>query len=197
MANIKDLLKAPSNVIIDAIKESNDRVKQLEKEVEKLKRELSKYKTKNAQQRQRIKSLQGQLTAQKMQVASLQKGLKVQRIKTKQAVAKQKKAEQQTAAIKAALKSITPKLTKDQLFELYRNSNFTRFWERVQQVTEISPEKLAEMQAKMASWSSQQLRDIIRVGGWRSTWYDSDANWNSAELSGWDERNLYAFIMSY
>ena len=56
MANVKDFFKAPSNVIVDALKESNDRVKQLEKEVEKLKRELSKYKTQSAQQRQRIKS---------------------------------------------------------------------------------------------------------------------------------------------
>ena len=197
MANIKDLLKAPSNVAIDAIRKSNERVKQLEKEVEKLKRELAKYKTQNVQQRQRIKSLQGQLNAEKIKVTSLQKGLRIQKTKTKQARAQQREAEQETVAIKQAIKNITPKLTKDQLFEMYRSSNLTRFWERVQQVTEISPEKLAEMQAKMASWSCQQLRDIIRVGGWRSTWYDSDANWNSAELSGWDERNLYAFIMSY
>lgn len=197
MANIKDFFKAPSNVIADALKESNERVKQLEKEVEKLKRELSKYKTQSAQQRQRIKSLQGQLSAEKAKVTSLQKGIRVQKIRVKRAVARQRSAEKQTAAIKQAIKNITPKLTKDQLFEMYRSSNLTRFWDRVQQVTEISPEKLAEMKAKMASWSSQQLRDIIRVGGWRSTWYDSDANWNSSELSGWDERNLYAFIMSY
>ena len=197
MANIKDLLKAPSNAIVDALKESNERVKQLEKEVERLKRELSKYKTQSAQQRQRIKSLQGQLSAEKVKVTSLQKGLRIQKSKARQARARQRKAEEETIALKTAIKNITPKLTKDQLFEMYRSSNFTRFWERVQQVTQIDPQKLAEMQAKMASWSSQQLRDIIRVGGWRSTWYDSDADWNSAELSGWDERNLYAFIMSY
>lgn len=197
MANVKDFLKAPSNVVADTLRESNERVKRLEKEVEKLKRELSKYKTQSAKQRQRIKSLQGQLGAERAKVTSLQKGLKIQKIKTRKARAKQAAAEKETAAIKQAIKDITPKLTKDQLFEMYRSSNLTRFWDRIQQVTEISAEKLAEMQQRMASWSSQRLRDIIRVGGWRSTWYDSDANWNSSELNGWDERNLYAFIMSY
>ena len=106
-------------------------------------------------------------------------------------------AETEVKAIKTAIKALTPKLTKDQLFEMYRSSNFNRFWERIQMVIEISPEKLAEMKQHMATWDSQKLRDMIRFLGLRSTWYDSDAEWNSSEVTRWDEKNLYQTIMVY
>ena len=193
-----DFFRAPSNTIVDALKASNERVKQLEQEVAKLKKELSKYKTQSAQQRQRAKSLQGQLSAARAKVVSLQKGLKIQKRRVKQAEAKQVEAERETQKVKDLIREIKPKMTRDQLFEFYRSSNLERFWERVEQVhPNIDPQKLLEMKARMAQWSSQRLRDVVRMAGWRSTWYDSDAAWNSSELTGWDERNLYAFIMSY
>lgn len=119
--------RAPSNVIVDALKESTQRVKQLEAEVARLKKELSKYKTQNAQQRQKSRSLEGQLAAAKAKVVSLQKGLKVQKARVKKARIKQEDAEKETARLRNFIKKLQPKMSKDEVFELYRDSNYRRF----------------------------------------------------------------------
>ena len=49
----------------------------------------------------------------------------------------------------------------------------------------------------MANMSSEQIRTLIRIGGLRSTWYDSDSEWNASELSGYDLRGLCLLILSY
>lgn len=38
---------------------------------------------------------------------------------------------------------------------------------------EFTQEQITNMQQKMNSWSSQTLRDVIRIGNLRRTYYDS------------------------
>lgn len=192
------VLKGKSNQELEQLlEEAYARIAELEKRNQQNLRTITKYKSSAKQQRQRASSLAGQLKAERAKVVALQRGIKIQKAKVKTATKRQKAAEAEVKVVKNIIKQIQPKLTKEQVFEMYRNSNQTRFWERMTQVHQFDPQKLQEMQAKMATWDSQKLRDIVRVAGWRSTWYDSDAEWNSSEVTGWDERNLYAFIMSY
>ena len=181
----------------DLLSEAYARIEELERRNRELEKRLSKFSTQSAKTRQQVKSLQGQLRAERAKVQSLTTTIRAQKVKIRKIRAREKEAQQAVKSIKQAIKDIAPKLSRDQLFELYKDSNQRRFWDRVTQVHQFDPEKLAEMKARMSTWPSQKLRDIIRIGGWRSTWYDSDADWNSSEMSGWDERNLYAFIMSY
>ena len=181
----------------DLLSEAYARIEELERRNRELEKRLSKFSTQSAKTRQQVKSLQGQLRAERAKVQSLTTTIRAQKVKIRKIRAREREAQQAVKSIKQAIRDIAPKLSRDQLFELYKDSNQRRFWDRVTQVHQFDPEKLAEMKARMSTWSSQKLRDIIRIGGWRSTWYDSDADWNSSEMSGWDERNLYAFIMSY
>lgn len=192
------ILKGKTNQeLVQLLEEAYARIKQLEKKNQQSTKAITKYKQSARQQRERTASIEGQLKAEKIRVEALKKTLKKQRIKTREARKKQVVAEKEVKAVRSVIKQIKPKLTKEQVFEMYRNSNQERFWDRITQVHQFDPQKLAEMKARMSTWNSQKLRDIVRVAGWRSTWYDSDAEWNASEVAGWDERNLYAFIMSY
>ena len=191
------LLQKSESDLLQLLNESYDRIRQLEEQNRKLQAQVQKYKTQARRERQRSSSLRGQLRAEQAKVESIKTSIKVARGKTKAAEKRAEAAEAQVRTVKNILKEIKPTLTKEQVFEMYRSSNLDRFWDRLTQVHQFDPAKLQEMRAKMASWTSQKLRDIIRIAGWRSTWYDSDAEWNASELAGWDERNTYAFIMSY
>lgn len=192
------LLQGRTNQELEKLlEEAYARIEQLERKNQQSARDITKYKQSARQQRQRIASLQGQLKAEKIKVETLQRTIRLQKQKVKMARRKQKIAEAEVKAVRTIIKQIQPKLTREQVFEMYRGSNQERFWDRMTQVHKFDPEKLQEMRNKMASWDSQKLRDIVRVAGWRSTWYDSDAEWNASEVAGWDEKNLYAFIMSY
>ena len=196
--NTRDFFKTKSPLELkDLLSQAYEKIAELERKNRELEKQMKKFSTQSAKARQRASSLKGQLRAEQEKVQLLTKTIKFQKTAIKKANLRAEKAEAEVKSIKFAIKDLTPKLTKDQLFELYKSSNSTRFWERVLQVHNIDPQKLAEMQEKMSSWTSQKLRDIIRIAGWRSTWYDSDAEWNSSEIIPWDERNLYAFIMSY
>ena len=195
--NARDLLKTKSPLELkDLLSQAYERIAELEKRNRELERELSKFSTKSAKARQKISSLKGQLKAEKAKVQTLTKTIKVQKVAIKKFATQTQKAQNEVKAIKTAIKDISPKLSKEVLFEIYKSSNQTRFWERVTQVHQIDSEKLQEMKERMATWDSQKLRDVIRMAGWRSTWYDSDAEWNASELARWDERNIYALIMS-
>lgn len=192
------ILKGKTNQeLIQLLEEAYARIEQLEKKNQQSIKAITKYKQSARQQRERTASLEGQLKAEKIKIEALKKTLKRQKAKTREARKKQVVAEKEVKAVRSVIKQIKPKLTKEQVFEMYRNSNQERFWDRITQVHQFDPQKLAEMKARMSTWGSQKLRDIVRVAGWRSTWYDSDAEWNASEVAGWDERNLYAFIMSY
>lgn len=191
------LLHKGQSELVQMLQEAYRKIAELQRRNVVLEREASKYKTQAAQQRQRAKSLSGRLKAQQAKVETIRSVMKSQKNKIKAAVKKAKKAEAELKELKLSFGRIKPTLTKEQLFELYKSSDQNRFWERMTSVHQFDAQRLAEMQAKMSTWSSQKLRDIIRVAGWRSTWYDSDAEWNASEVAGWDERNLYAFIMSY
>ena len=192
------ILKGKTNQeLIQLLEEAYARIEQLEKKNQQSIKAITKYKQSARQQRERTASIEGQLKAEKIKVEALKKTLKKQKIKTREARKKQVVAEKEVKAVRSVIKQIKPKLTKEQVFEMYRNSNQERFWDRITQVHQFDPQKLEEMQARMSTWNSQKLRDIVRVAGWRSTWYDSDAQWNASEVAGWDEKNLYAFIMSY
>lgn len=183
--------------LLESLQRATERVKQLEQENLELRRQLSKFKTTSAKSRQRERSLRGQLNAAKQEVAQLKKGLTYQKQQNKRLRQAEKAATAEVKRVKEIIKQITPKLSREQIFEIYKTSNQKRFWQRAIQVIEFTPEKLAEMQQKMNQWSSQKLRDFVRVAGLRSTWYDSDGEWNASEIAVWDERNLYAMIMSF
>lgn len=191
------LLQKSESDLLQLLNESYSKIRQLEEQNKKLQAQVQKYKTQAKRERQRSSSLRGQLRAEQAKVESIKASIKAARGKTRAAEKRAEAAEAQVRTVKNILKEIKPTLTKEQVFEMYRSSNLDRFWDRLTQVHQFDPQKLQEMRAKMAEWDSQKLRDIIRIAGWRSTWYDSDAEWNASEVAGWDERNLYAFIMSY
>lgn len=191
------LLQKSEPELLQLLEEALAKVARLEAQNKQLQREVSKFRTQARRERQRSSSLRGQLKSEQAKVEQLKATIKTVRVKAKAATKRAEAAEADVRTVKNILKEIQPKLTKEQVFEMYRNSNLTRFWDRLTQVHQFDPQKLQEMQQRMASWDSQKLRDIVRVAGWRSTWYDSDAEWNASEVAGWDERNLYAFIMSY
>ena len=191
------LLQKSESDLLQLLDEAYSRIRSLEAQNKKLMSEVTKYKTQTRRERQRSSSLRGQLRAEQAKVESIKASIKVARGKQRAAEKRAEAAEAQVRTLKNTLKEIKPKLTKEQVFEMYRSSNFNRFWDRMTQVHQFDPQKLQEMKNKMATWDSQQLRDIIRVAGWRSTWDDSESEWNSSELAGWDEKNTYAFIMSY
>lgn len=191
------LLQKSESELLQLLQEANARIKELESKNRKLEQQMSKLKTQAKRERQVSSSLRGQIKAEQGKIASLKSAIKIARSEAKTAIKRAEKAEAEVRTVKNILKEIQPKLSKEQLFEMYRSSNLTRFWERMTSIHQYDQEKLLEMQQKMSTFDSQKLRDIIRVMGLRSTWYDSDAEWNSSEAAGWDERNLYAFIMSF
>lgn len=99
------------------------------------------------------------------------------------------------------------KASKEQVFEMYRQTNYAHFWSRVLEMVEWKDDrwtepgeaerKLAEAQAEMDSWDSQRIREFVRRANLRSTWYDSDAQWNSEELRKLRAKSLYDLIMTY
>lgn len=106
--------------------------------------------------------------------------------------------------IKSKVQSV--KMSKEQIFEMYRGINYSHFWERVLSTIEWKSEHwteeqaqraLAEAQERMSNWSSQRIREIVRLAELRSTWYDSDAQWNSSELTRYTAFSLHKLIMSY
>ena len=195
LANI--LLQKSESELLQLLTDAYAKIAELEARNRKLEREMSKFKTQAKRERQISSSLRGQLQAEQSKVQLLKSTIKTARSQAKAAIKRAEAAEAEVRTVRNILKEVKPKLSREQLFEMYRDSNLARFWQRMMQLHDYDPDKLAEMQEKMSKWSSQKLRDMIRVMGLRSTWYDSDAQWNSTEASGWDERNLYAFIMSY
>lgn len=191
------LLQKSESELLQLLQEANARIKELESKNRKLEQRMNKLKTQAKRDRQVSSSLRGQIKAEQGKIASLKSAIKIARSEAKTAIKRAEKAEAEVRTVKNILKEIQPKLTKEQLFEMYRSSNLTRFWERMTSIHQYDQAKLLEMQQKMSTFDSQKLRDIIRVMGLRSTWYDSDAEWNASEAAGWDERNLYAFIMSF
>ena len=195
LANI--LLQKSESELLQLLTDAYAKIAELEARNRKLEREMSKFKTQAKRERQISSSLRGQLQAEQSKVQLLKSTIKTARSQAKAAIKRAEAAEAEVRTVRNILKEVKPKLSREQLFEMYRDSNLARFWQRMMQLHDYDPDKLAEMQEKMSKWSSQKLRDMIRVMGLRSTWYDSDAQWNASEASGWDERNLYAFIMSY
>lgn len=122
------LLKGKSNQELEQLlEEAYERIAALEKSNKQNVRAITKYKQSAKQQRQREASLAGQLKAEKAKVAALQRSIKVQKTKLRAARKKQAVAEAEVKAIKKVIKQIQPKLTKEQVFEMYRNSNQERF----------------------------------------------------------------------
>lgn len=173
--------------------EARARLSQLQRENDLLKQRVKSLSATTAKQRQIIKSKAGQVKSAQQTVQELQTALK-----------KIKKATRQiTKTIKSPkiLFGKKPTLTKEQVFEIYRQIDYTRFWMRIESVIDFDSvedrEKLAEMKLHMAEMSSDNIRNLIRITELRSTWYDSDAQWNANELVKYDVDNLYNIIMSY
>lgn len=169
------LLQKSESELLQLLQEANARIKELESKNRKLEQRMNKLKTQAKRERQISSSLRGQIKAEQGKIASLKSAIKIARSEAKTAIKRAEKAEAEVRTVKNILKEIQPKLTKEQLFEMYRSSNLTRFWERMTSIHQYDQAKLLEMQQKMSTFDSQKLRDIIRVMGLRSTWYDSDA----------------------
>ena len=175
--------------------EARARLSQLQRENDLLKQRVKSLSSTTAKQRQVIKSQMGQVKAAQQTVQELQTALKKITKATKQLTKTIKQPKLKTYIGKK------PTLTKEQVFEIYRQIDYTRFWMRVESVIDFDSvedrEKLAEMKLHMAEMSSEVIRDVIRIAGLQSTWYDSDDAWNANELVKYDVDNLYNIIMSY
>lgn len=181
-----------ANTIREDLLQARAELARLRKENENLRQQVKTLSTASAKQRQRIKSQIGQLKAAEIKVASLKKAL----IKTAKVV---KTIAERTTRPKIAFGKAA--LSKEQVFEIYRGVDYNHFWERVESVINVLTEEDAELlrRAKehMANMSSEQIRTLIRIGGLRSTWYDSDAEWNATELLGYDLKGICLLILSY
>ena len=173
--------------------EARARLSQLQRENDLLKQRVKNLSATTAKQRQIIKSKAGQVKSAQQTVQELQTALKKIVKATKQITNKIKQPK--------ILFGKKPTLTKEQVFEIYRQIDYTRFWMRIESVIDFDSvedrEKLAEMKLHMAEMSSDNIRNLIRITELRSTWYDSDAQWNANELVKYDVDNLYNIIMSY
>ena len=173
--------------------EARARLSQLQRENDLLKQRVKNLSATTAKQRQIIKSKAGQVKSAQQTVQELQTALKKIVKTTKQLTKKIKQPK--------ILFGKKPTLTKEQVFEIYRHIDYTRFWMRIESVINFDSvadrEKLAEMKLHMAEMSSDNIRNLIRITELRSTWYDSDAQWNANELVKYDVDNLYNIIMSY
>lgn len=121
------LFRKSESELIQLLQESLSRVSQLEARNKQLQRELNKFKTVAAKERQRAASLRGQLIAEQERVQTLQKSLRIARKSNKVAKQKVQAIEAENKAIKEIIKQIKPTLSKEQVFEMYRNSNLNRF----------------------------------------------------------------------
>ena len=173
--------------------EARARLSQLQRENDLLKQRVKNLSATTAKQRQIIKSKAGQVKSAQQTVQELQTALK-----------KIVKATKQITKATPKLKTYfgkKPTLTKEQVFEIYRQIDYTRFWMRIESVIDFDSvadrEKLAEMKLHMAEMSSDNIRNLIRITGLQSTWYDSDDAWNASELVKYDVDNLYNIIISY
>ena len=173
--------------------EARARLSQLQRENDLLKQRVKNLSATTAKQRQIIKSKAGQVKSAQQTVQELQTALKKIVKATKQITKNIKQPK--------ILFGKKPTLTKEQVFEIYRQIDYTRFWMRIESVIDFDSvenrEKLAEMKLHMAEMSSDNIRNLIRITELRSTWYDSDAQWNANELVKYDVDNLYNIIMSY
>ena len=113
--------------LLESLQRATERVKQLEQENLELRRQLSKFKTTSAKSRQRERSLRGQLNAAKQEVAQLKKGLTYQKQQNKRLRQAEKAATAEVKRVKEIIKQITPKLSREQIFEIYKTSNQKRF----------------------------------------------------------------------
>lgn len=201
MAKKKMIAKATKSIVKGAVNAETIRqdllqaraeLARLRKENENLKQQVKSLSTASAKQRQRIKSQIGQLKAAEVKVVSLKKAL-IRTAKVAKTIA-ERTAKPKIAFGKAAL-------SKEQVFEIYRGVDYNHFWERVESVIDVVTDEDAILLKKakeyMANMSSEQIRTLIRIGGLRSTWYDSDSEWNASELSGYDLRGLCLLILSY
>lgn len=201
MAKKKIIAKATKSIVKGAVNAETIRqdllqaraeLARLRKENENLKQQVKSLSTASAKQRQRIKSQIGQLKAAEIRIASLKKAL------LKTAKVATNIAEKIT---KSKIVFGKAKLSKEQVFEIYREVNYNRFWDRVESVLEpATPEDVVLLnQAKrhMSSMSSEKIRMLIKVADLRSTWYDSDPSWNAGELVNYTIRDIHAIIMSY
>ena len=202
MAKKKIIAKATKSIIKGAVNADTIRqdllqaraeLARLRKENENLKQQVKSLSTASAKQRQRIKSQIGQLKAAEVKVASLKKAL-IRTAKVAKTIAERERTKPKIAFGKAAL-------SKEQVFEIYRGVDYNHFWERVESVIDVTTDEDAILLKKakeyMANMSSEQIRTLIRIGGLRSTWYDSDSEWNASELSGYDLKGLCLLILSY
>lgn len=121
------LLQKSESDLLQLLDEAYERVRQLEAQNKKLVNEVTRYKTQARRERQRSSSLRGQLRAEQAKVESIKASIKVARGKQRAAEKRAEAAEAQVRTVKNILKEIKPTLTKEQVFEMYRGSNFDRF----------------------------------------------------------------------
>lgn len=145
------LLRKSESELAELLEKSYERIRELEAQVKKLQKQTSKYRTQAKRERQISSSLRGQLKAERAKVEQLSASIKVARGRTRAAEKRAETAEAEVRTVKNILKQIQPKLSREQVFEMYRSSNLDRFWDRLTQVHQFDPEKLEEMQQKMAS----------------------------------------------
>lgn len=165
-------------------KEYQNEIERLKKELKTTRSQLKQAKSTNKQLREESAKLVGKYNAAIKGLAKSQKEV--------------------SNFIKSKVQSV--KMSKEQVFEMYRGINYSHFWDRVLSTIEWRSEHwteeeaqraLAEAQNRMSNWSSQKIREIIRLAELRSTWYDSDAQWNSSELTRYTAFSLHKLIMSY
>ena len=189
-----------AKAIRDALAQARAELARLQKENEGLKQKIKSLSSASAKQRQTIKSQKGQISAAKEKVTALKSALGKANIRYRKQRAKTQLVSKELAEAKQAFIK-KPTLSKEQVFELYRQVDYNQFWARIESVMDFSgqqnQERLAEMKAHMAQMSSADIRDLIKIAGLRSTWYDSDAQWNENEVTQYDINGLYNMIMSY
>ena len=203
MASKKSISRAAQNIIkggtVDikkALQEANKALDKLKKENALLKQQIKNLSTSNKQQRQKIKSQAGQLQAAQTKVQTLQKAVKIEKVKRIKA--------QKAAAGLRTPKSPKPKSFIDNLSKADRR--------KLYQSTLYVPQFARRLQEHYGeAWKTEWTMDVIRVLNQldpntvreiivaldlEKTYYESDQYYADAGI-GWEAEYVYKTIMSY
>ena len=134
-------------------------------------------------QRQAYKSIKGQLKSVIAQQKNLKTSVAKLRISTK------KVSEPKAPKVKT-IPVIKPKLTRAQVFAMYRKSNTDRFIQRILLYYPELEDKLSIIYYHMDGASDEEVYIMIKRYGLNSTWFDSDGSWDQTELVGWNSNSL-------
>lgn len=171
------------NEFLKELQEVFELQKRLEAKLKRLEKLISINKA-SKQERQTYRSLKGQIQSLTQKQRSLKTSLA--QIKT---TAIRKAKEVKTVGVKK-VPVVKPKLTREQVFAMYRKNNTDRFVARILEFFPGLQQSLPLILFHLDGASDYEIYEMIKKYSLRSTWFDSEGSWDQAELVGWNQNSL-------